>query len=152
MPTIGISKKKQKGVSRSEGYKGDAPSLWIWVLASFIFASIVIMAYWNAFGSFKENFVSNEQKRLFDELSEKLESFCSMPDESSFSFKQKVYGEFVMTGYNNQFCISGKNELCKNITCQINVTSLFVPAGVENEYVFVFKKKEGVVSLKGMVK
>ncbi|MEM2963682.1 MAG: hypothetical protein QXL47_03550 [Candidatus Anstonellales archaeon] len=131
--------------------KGDAPSLWIWILASFIFASIVIMAYWNAFGSFKENFISNEQKRLFDELSGKLETFCSMPDESSFSFKKKVYGELVMTGYNDEFCISGKNELCKNITCRTNVTSLFVPAGVENEYTFIFEKKDGVVSLKGMV-
>ncbi|GEM_PF-2236315 len=132
-------------------YKGDAPSLWIWILASFIFASIVIMVYWNAFGSFKENFVSNEQKRLFDELSGKLESFCSMPNDSTFTFTKKVYGELVMTGYNNEFCIRGKNDLCKNITCQTNITSLFVPAGVESEYVFVIEKKDGVVRVKGSV-
>jgi len=131
--------------------KGDAPSLWIWILASFIFASVVIMAYWNAFGSFKENFVSNEQKRLFDELSGKLESFCSMPDDSTFTFRKKVYGELVMTGYNDEFCISGKNQHCKNISCDINVTSLFVPAGVENEYTFIIEKKEDGVHLRGMV-
>lgn len=131
--------------------KGDAPSLWIWILASFIFASIVIMAYWNAFGSFKENFVSNEQKRLFDELSGKIESFCSMPNDSTFRFGKKVYGEVVITGYSDELCVSGKNKLCKNITCDINVSSLFVPAGVENEYTFVIEKKDDVVYVRGSV-
>lgn len=131
--------------------KGDAPSLWIWILASFIFASIVIMVYWNTFGSFRENFVSNEQKRLFDELFGKTESFCSMPDESTFNFKKRVYGEVVITGYEGELCVSGRNKLCKNISCDVNITSLFVPAGVESEYTFVIEKKDGVVHVRGSV-